>query len=49
MGSIVTMKEEIKSYLSVMRELGYTLSEEEKMVFLVIIVGGNENVRHAYT
>ena len=32
MGSIVTMKEEIKSYLSVMRELGYTLSEEEKMV-----------------
>ncbi len=32
MGSIVTMKKDIQDCLSIMRELGYTLSEEEKMV-----------------
>lgn len=32
MGSIVTMKNDIQSCLELMSELGYTLSEEEKMV-----------------
>lgn len=32
MGSIVTMKNDIQSCLALMSELGYTLSEEEKMV-----------------
>jgi hypothetical protein len=32
MGSIVTMKNDIQSCITLMGELGYTLSEEEKMV-----------------
>lgn len=32
MGSIVTMKNDIQSCIALMSELGYTLSEEEKMV-----------------
>ena len=32
MGSIVTMKNDIQSCMTLMRDLGYTLSDEEKMV-----------------
>lgn len=32
MGSIVTMKNDIQSCITLMRDLGYTLSDEEKMV-----------------
>ena len=32
MGSIVTMKKDIQSCITLMSELGYTLSDEEKMV-----------------
>ena len=32
MGSIVTMKNDIQSCITLMSDLGYTLSDEEKMV-----------------